>query len=161
MGKIYVEESAVVEAPLAVVYGVIADYEVGHPAILPKPFFESLTVEEGGQGAGTVIRIHMNVFGTKAIYRQVITEPEPGRVLVEDDVEAGVKSTFIVDPLNGGQYSKVTIQSEFRLSKGLRGFMERLTNPIIMRHIFKKELRQLNNYVKTKGTTGKLAQDVS
>ena len=53
--------SAVIHAPAADLYAIIADYERGHPRILPKPPFVSLAVEEGGIGAGTVIRVHMRV----------------------------------------------------------------------------------------------------
>lgn len=39
------------------VYAVIADYEEGHHAILPKEYFSSMKVLKGGQGTGTVIEV--------------------------------------------------------------------------------------------------------
>jgi hypothetical protein len=55
--------------------------------ILPKPYFTKLEVEQGGMGAGTIIRIHMRVFGAERILRQRVSEPDPGRILVEQDME--------------------------------------------------------------------------
>jgi hypothetical protein len=67
------------------VYSVIADYHHGHPRILPKQF-TGLSVEKGGVGEGTVIRFSMRVFGRRFEFRGFVSEPEPGRVLVERNV---------------------------------------------------------------------------
>ena len=78
--------------------GIIADYHHGHPRILPKQF-RRLTVEKGGTGAGTVIRFEVRVLGQTQTFRAVVTEPEPGRVLVERNVEPNDSvTTFTVDP---------------------------------------------------------------
>jgi len=148
MSQIHVEVSEVIEARPEKVYAILADYRASHPAILPKPYFTELTVEQGGQGAGTIIHVGMNVMGVKRAYRQVISEPEPSRVLVESDAAAGVTSSFTVDPLNGGQHSRVTIATDAAASPGVMGWMERLFSPSVMRHIFKKELQQLAEYVR-------------
>src|SRR5687768_1410472 len=42
-----IEAEAVIDAPAAVAYAIIADYREGHPHILPRPPFVSLDVEEG------------------------------------------------------------------------------------------------------------------
>lgn len=47
------------------VYAILADYREHHPRILPAAYFTSLTVEEGGIGAGTIFRAEMNVFGNR------------------------------------------------------------------------------------------------
>ena len=52
MRTIRVTGIARIDAPAAKVYGILADYHVGHPSILP-PAFRNLIVEEGGVGAGT------------------------------------------------------------------------------------------------------------
>ncbi len=103
MSTIHVEVSDVIKARPEQVYAVLSDYRTGHPAILPKPYFTSLTVDEGGQGAGTRIQVHMKVLGAERHYQFVIREPEPGRVLVESDEAAGVTTTFTVEPLDGGE----------------------------------------------------------
>ena len=51
--KIYTQASRIIDSSSESIYNVIADYRVGHPAILPKPWFDGLTVEKGGFGAGT------------------------------------------------------------------------------------------------------------
>ena len=71
--------SALIQAPAQDVYAIIADYHHGHPQILPQPPFVSLVVEQGGTGAGTVIRVAMRVLGRLQTFGAVITEPEPGR----------------------------------------------------------------------------------
>lgn len=77
-----VTASALIPARRERVYNILANYREGHPRILPKQF-SNLVVEQGGLGAGTVIRFQMSVFGRKQTFRAEISEPEPGRVLVE------------------------------------------------------------------------------
>jgi len=148
MSQIHVEASRVIEAPPQDVYAILADYHRHHPAILPKPYFAALTIEEGGQGAGTVIRVRMKVFGVQSVYRMTVTEPEPGRVLQEADPDAGILTTFTVDALAGGQESQLTIATAVRASRGVSGFFERLLNPPVMRRIFKKQLAQIAAYAR-------------
>lgn len=147
MSLIHIEVSDVIDARPDEIYAVIVDYRVGHPAILPKPYFTELTVESGGHGEGTVANVKMQVMGVKQSYHLVITEPEPGRVMVERDDAAGVVTTFTIDPLNDGARARVTIASDMRLSPGLVGIMERLTIPPITRRIYLQELAQLADYV--------------
>ena len=104
-------------------------------------------MEEGGQGAGTVLRVQIQVMGVKQNYHMRVSEPEPGRILVEEDPEAGVKTTFTVAPLNGGLRSLVTIATASRTSPGLRGLIERLVNPPLTRRIYRQDLQQLSDYV--------------
>ena len=76
---IQVQASEVINARPEDVYALLSDYQVGHPAILPKPYFTGLTVEKGGQGAGTIVITRLKVMGQEFVYRQAITEPEPLR----------------------------------------------------------------------------------
>src|SRR5690606_5804373 len=99
MAHIHVEESRVIDARPEVVYGLLADYETGHPKILPNPPFIGLKVEQGGRGAGTVIRVWMKVMGSVRESRMVISEPEPGRVLVETAPDDGITTRFVFEPL--------------------------------------------------------------
>ena len=55
-------------------------------------------MEQGGYGAGTVIRCSIRVMGRTQTFRASITEPEPGRVLVETDLTMPSVTTFTVDP---------------------------------------------------------------
>lgn len=135
-----------VNAPPERVYGIIADYRVGHPAILPKQF-TSLVVEAGGVGAGTVIRCEMRVLGGKQMFRAAVTEPEPGRVLVETIIEGDpLVTTFTVDPTEDGRACDVTIASVIDKKPGVRGFIERFLSPRILAPMYREELRLLNGY---------------
>jgi hypothetical protein len=141
----HVEVSEIIDAPAEHVYAVLADYHTSHPAILPKAF-KDLTVEQGGRGAGTVFRTNMEVMGVKRSYHMMVTEPEPGRVLAEEDAEVGTFTQFIVEPLGDGQ-SRLTIATDFRPAKGFAGVMERLINPPIMRQLYRQEMANINEYV--------------
>ena len=134
--------SAVIHAPAADLYAIIADYERGHPRILPKPPFVSLAVEEGGIGAGTVIRVHMRVLGRPQPFRAVITEPEPGRVLVETN-DNGYVTTFTVEPRVDGQHAAVTITTELPRRAGTLPALERWLATRLLRPVYVKELAQL------------------
>ena len=146
MSKIHTEATEIIEARPEVIYGIISDYRVGHPAILPRPPFGELIVEEGGKGAGTVMRFDMKVMGKIFNYHQRVSEPEPGRLLVESDLNTDLVTTFRFEPLDGGARTKVTITTDVSASPGFTGFMEKLFQPSIIRRIYKKELRQLADY---------------
>jgi uncharacterized protein YndB with AHSA1/START domain len=143
MGTYQVEASTIIAAPPERVYRIIADYRRGHPAILPPRYFTEMEVIEGGYGAGTVITVRMNVFGTEVTYQMTVSEPEPGRILQEEDASAGVATTFTVDPVDDGGRSRVTISTTAVTAPGLRGWLEKLLNPVITRRIYREELERL------------------
>ena len=146
MNRYHIETSKVIPASAEAIWAVLTDYEVSHHAILPKPYFAGMTIEKGGQGAGTVAVVQMNVLGAKRTYRLEVSEPEPGRVLEEVDREAGIRTRFILEPQADGSCS-VTIASDGPVKAGFAGVVERLLNPPITRHIFNKELAILTDYV--------------
>jgi len=148
MNLIHAEVSEVIDAQPERIYAILADYQVSHPAILPKPYFTDVTVEQGGQGAGTIVRAEMKVMGTKLAYHLIVSEPQLGRVLMEADAEAGVTTTFTVEPLGGGHQSRVTIATDAATSPGVKGWLERLLNPSVMRRIYQQELQQLAEYAR-------------
>ncbi len=144
MSTIHVEVSAIIPARPETIYAILADYRVGHPAILPKPYFTALVLEQGGQGAGTVIQVHMSVMGARRRYHMTVSEPEPGRVLVETDAEAGVVTTFTVEPAGNGEQARVTIATDSPGGSAL----ERWITPVVTRRIYQKELAQLAAFVR-------------
>ena len=94
-----VESRANVGAAAPDVYRMIADYRSGHPRIIPPRYVRNLEVEKGGYGAGTLIRYDLLAFGTTYHARARVTESQPGRVLVETDLEKGAVTTFTVESL--------------------------------------------------------------
>ncbi len=135
--------SALIDAPAARVYGIIADYRNGHPRIVPKTYFEALEVEQGGTGAGTVINFRMRVMGQVQSFHSVISEPEPGRVLVEADESKGTATTFRVEPREGGAKAYVTISTEMRVPDGFAGKIRGWLTAQLLRPIYLQELKQL------------------
>ena len=140
--------SRLIPAPPARVFGILADYREHHPRVLPKPEFESLVVEEGGVGAGTVARVTMRVMGARSTTRLVVSEPEPGRVLREAAEDGAFVTTFTVEPVDGGARSRVTLATEWARRPGLRGFVERLVNPRVARGLYARELALLDEYAR-------------
>lgn len=138
-----VSVSAIIPARSERVYSLISNYSDGHPRILPQQF-TSLVVEQGGVGAGTIIRFQMSVFGKKRSFRAAITEPEPGRVLVETDLDAnGAVTTFTVTPSGAPADSQVTISTELNVRSGFLGKIERAMATMLLRPIYLKELQNL------------------
>jgi Polyketide cyclase / dehydrase and lipid transport len=140
----YVSASAIINASAKQVYAILADYRDGHPRILPKQYFSSLEVERGGIGAGTVIRFEMRAPGMTRTFHADITEPEPGRVLVESnrvasDSASKSVTTFTVDPVNGGQQAQVTISTTLSVLNWLEG----LFTSMFLRRVYAQELKQI------------------
>ena len=148
MNAITVEYSAVIDAAPQTIYAILRDYDGGHRAILPKPYFQSMDIEAGGVGAGTVLNLTVNIYGQSYHYHQVVSEPEPGRILMEKDMDTGQWSRFVIDPLEEGRRSRVTIESEFPATRGLMGWLQRWTLPPVARRIYAEELAQLAAYVR-------------
>jgi hypothetical protein len=76
-----------------------------------------------------------------------VTEPEPGRVLMETDKKLGVVTTFTVEPLDDGKRSHVTIATNWTPSKGVMGWLERVSTPAFMRKLYTTELQNVQAYV--------------
>ena len=132
--------SAYIKAPAEHVYAILANYYDGHPTILPRQYFSDLQVEQGGIGAGTVIRFQMHVLGKTQTFRAAIAEPEPGRVLVETNLPAGAVTTFTVDPRAEGRHTQVTIITELETRDGILGLLERFLTTVTLRRIYAQEL---------------------
>jgi polyketide cyclase/dehydrase/lipid transport protein len=138
-----ISASALIPARRERVYSLLANYRDGHPRILP-PQFSGLVVEQGGVGAGTVIRFQMSVLGKKQNFRAAITEPEPGRVLAETFLEpAGAVTTFTVDPGAAPADCHVTISTEIPTRQGFMGTVEKIFSRLLLRPIYAKELANL------------------
>jgi Polyketide cyclase / dehydrase and lipid transport len=138
--------SAIIHAPAAHVYGIIADYRVHHPRIVPPEYFRKVEVEAGGVGAGTRIRVETRVLGRTQQFVHDIREPEPGRVLEEVDASGFSVTRFTVEPAEQGSSSRVTIATTFRGRSGPFGAIERAVTAATLRRIYKKELARLEQY---------------
>ena len=146
------EVSKMIKADPERVYRVLSDYQNEHPNILPKPYFSNVEVERGGIGAGTVVKVQMKVMGTVQHFRLTVSEPRPGREIHEEDPEAGIKTIFTLEPGPDRDRCQVTLKTLWQKKKGMRGLLERLLNPLIIRPIYVKELNLLEAYCEEKLT---------
>jgi len=142
VSRFNISASAIIPAQAQQVYGIIADYRNGHPHIIPPKYFRNLVVEEGGIGAGTKIRFEMIMFGKAQQAQSVITEPEPGRVLVESTTDGMAVTSFIVDPVEGGKASNVTISTEMKSM----GFIANMLIKFLFKRIYRDKLALLAQY---------------
>ncbi len=122
-------------------YGIVADYRGGHPRILRKQFHD-MVVERGGIGDGTIVRFQVTLFARTQTLRAHVTEPEPGRVLVEA-YQNGTVTTFTADPLQDGGATRMTIATVMQSRGGMLGAIERFLVPRVLRRIYADELTRL------------------
>ena len=154
MSRYTITASARIAAPAERLYGIIADYRVGHPAILPpRAFPRGLTVLEGGVGEGTVIQFEMRVLGVARTARAVITEPQPGRTLVETISDDGVVTTFTVVPRGAGS-ADVTFATELPTRSGFLGEIEGRLAGAALRKVYREELSRLADYAVQRDANG-------
>ncbi len=153
MRQVHAEASAVIDARPEEVYLILVDYRDGHPQILPREHFRDLSIEAGGRGTGTIIRFRVRIGTVERSYRMLVSEPEPGRVLVEADIESSLTTTFTVTPVNNDRQTRVQIATEWEASSGLIGLLEQVLTPPMLRRVYYKELRQLAAVVHSKGNS--------
>jgi uncharacterized protein YndB with AHSA1/START domain len=142
MAKVQASAERTIDAPADAVYGYLADMHQ-HPRFLP-PAFSDFQVVEGGVGAGTVTTFAVTAGGRTRNYRMNVTEPAPGRTLVESDANSSLVTTFSVEP-QGGK-SLVRIHTSWDGAGGIGGFFEKTFAPGAMRRLYLDELDRLNAY---------------
>jgi polyketide cyclase/dehydrase/lipid transport protein len=140
MSRIQVEAERVIAAPADAIYALLADYRQGHPSILPPENFVDYRVEEGGRGAGTIASFRVRAGGRERGYRIQVSEPTPGGILVERDLNSSLVTTFSLVPVSGGQQTRIRIRTEWQGGRGVGGFFERTFAPMAMRRIYTHEL---------------------
>lgn len=145
MGTIQVLAERTIAADAATVYGYLADLRQHHPRFLPGEFSD-FEVLSGGVGAGTVASFKVTAGGRTRAYRMEVSEPEPGRVLVESDALSSLVTTFKVTP--AGTSCSVRITTTWEGAGGVGGIFERLFAPKVMRRIYSDELDSLDRYAR-------------
>ena len=85
----------------------------------------------------------------------VASEPEPGRVLMETDLDAGIVTTFTCDPLSDGRQTRLTIATDWPTGPGLSGLLNRLFVPGILRRMYADELQEIARYLAAQGADGR------
>lgn len=129
-----------IAAPAGKIYDIISDYHVGHPSILP-PQFRNMVIVQGGRGAGTVTHFEVKAFGRTQKIRHEVFEPEPGRVLMEKDLDSTTTTRFILEPTDGG--TNVTILTDMPLKPGIAGKIEKWLSTKFLLGLYETELGKL------------------
>jgi len=143
MARHRLSAAALIPAPATKVYALIADYRSGHPRLLPKEYFVELNVEEGGTGAGTVVNFKMRLMGQIQAFRAKVSEPEPGRVLVETNLNMDAITTFTIEPRENGRQAYVTITTDTQVPEGWLGKIQGWLTTQMLQPVYVKELEQL------------------
>jgi Polyketide cyclase / dehydrase and lipid transport len=140
--RTHVSAERVIAAPAEAVYAFIADYATHHrPEGFLPPAFSGMQILSGGVGAGTVFRLDVTLRGRTRPMTAEVTEPEPGRVLVE--TSPGVVTRFTVDPAPGG--CRVRFDSALD-DGGFMGLMNRLFAARLLEPMYADELARLERY---------------
>ena len=142
MAKVTAFAAREIDAPAPEVYGYLADMHQ-HQRFLPSAYSD-FQVEEGGVGTGTVTRFKITAGGRTREYHMRVTEPSPGRTLVETDTGSSLVTTFTVDPR--GEKSLVNISTSWDGAGGIGGFFERTFAPRALHRLYLDELDRLNAY---------------
>jgi len=130
-----------IDAPVSAVLAVLRDFDGHHRKILPAAF-SNLVVEEGGQGAGTIISFDITLGGRTESARARVEEPVPG-VMEEHLIGREMVTTFTV--MQEGNGAKTRIETRWQPTVGLAGLVERIFAPRMLRQIYREELANLNN----------------
>lgn len=140
MGTVNVQTSATIGASAEATYALIAE-SAQRPAFLPEAMsgFETL---EGGTGAGTVHRWVLKTPRGDREYVMAVTEPEPGRVLVESDQKSSLVTTWTVTPT--GESCTVDITTTWQGAGGIGGFFEKTFAPKALSKIYRDQLARLD-----------------
>ena len=138
-----------IDAPVEAVYAVFADYREAHPRILPPSFFVGMTVEQGGYGAGTMINVKGRFAGRTRVIRGIVTEPEPGRLLVESYPAERMVTSFHMVPELDAQASMVTLSTVMPRRWGPVGWIEESIVRRLLNRVYAEELDLVAEYLAT------------
>jgi hypothetical protein len=142
--KATISVGRVLDAPPDVVYHCIADYREHHrpEGFLPAAFSD-LEITRGGVGAGTELHWVVDAGGRRRTVSATISEPEPGRQLVETAPD--VVTTFTIAPDTDGTYVQFDTTID---DPGFQGVLTRLFAGRLLKPIYAEELSRLETLAK-------------
>ncbi len=144
MAQVVAQTEHLVAASPLHVHAFLADYRNNRPRILPPEYFRDYRVEQGGNGAGTVISYQLRAGGRERPYRMRIEEPAEDWLLVERDLESSLVTTWTLTPAEGGEHTLVGLASRWEGAKGIGSFFERIFAPRALRRIYDEVLERLS-----------------
>ena len=137
-GLVHADAEGAVAAPPAEVFAFLTDYR-RRPEILPTNY-QDYRVEEGGAGAGTVVRYRFKAGPRERDYRVRAETPDAG-TLVERDLGSTLVTTWRVIP--AGEGSRVRVETEWQGASGVGGFFERTFAPKALSRVHTDTLSRL------------------
>ncbi len=138
MAKVVARASKAVDAPPEQVLAFLRDYRDARERILTSNY-TAYRVEEGGDGAGTVIGYNFKAGGRGRDYRLRVQESDGA--LEERDELSSFVGKWTVNPSGAG--SNVTLESSWDGSGGIGGFFERTFAPRSLGRIYGEMLERL------------------
>ncbi len=147
MGQVTAQTERLVPASPRHVRAFLADYRNNRPRILPPEYFRDYRVEQGGDGAGTVISYRMRAGGRERAYRMRVEEAAAGGPLVESDTEPSLVTTWTLTPVADGERTLVGLASRWEGAGGIGGLFERMFAPRALRRIYDEVLERLSEAV--------------
>lgn len=126
-------------------YAALADYRVARPALLPAEF-SRYEVLAGGTGADTTVGWTLQATRTRTrACLFTVTEPYPGRRLVETDTNSSMMVAWTVHSTEGG--CEVVVVASWRGAGGVGGIFERIFAPKGLNRIHDRVLAALAAHV--------------
>lgn len=142
MAEVRAAAERVVHARPGQAYAVLADYRAGRLAILTENYLD-YRVEEGGEGAGTVVAYRFRAGGRERPYRLRVEQAVPGERIVEQDEGSSFRTVWSLEPAGDG-HARVRIESAWQGAGGIGGFFERLFAPRGLERIYGDLLERLD-----------------
>lgn len=145
MAQVVAQTERLVAASPQHVRSFLLDYQNNRPRILPPEYFRDYRVEQGGDGAGTIISYWLRAGGRERAYRMRVEEPtEGGPLLKERDTGSSLVTTWILSPMGEGEQTMVSLTSRWEGASGIGGFFERIFAPRALRRLYGEVLERLS-----------------
>ncbi|MDQ3284823.1 MAG: SRPBCC family protein [Actinomycetota bacterium] len=145
MAQVVAQTERLVAASPQRVRAFLVDYQNNRPRILPAEYFRDYRVEQGGDGAGTVISYRLRAGGRERAYRMRVEEPtEDGPILEERDTGSSLVTTWTLSPAGEGEQTMVSLTSRWEGASGIGGFFERMFAPRALRQLYGEVLEKLS-----------------
>jgi Polyketide cyclase / dehydrase and lipid transport len=145
MAQVVAQTERLVSASPQHVRSFLLDYQNNRPRILPPEYFRDYRVEQGGDGAGTVISYRLRAGGRERAYRMRVEEPtEGGPLLEERDTGSSLVTTWTLSPVGEGEQTMVSLTSRWEGASGIGGFFERVFAPRALRRLYGEVLERLS-----------------
>jgi carbon monoxide dehydrogenase subunit G len=138
MATVTATATKAVDAPPDRVLEFLRDYRAARPQILTDNY-SAYRVEQGGEGAGTVIAYHFAAGGRERDYRLRVEDADGS--LRERDEFSSFVSTWRV--ARDGAGSTVTVEASWQGGGGIGGVFERIFAPVGLRRIYGEVLDRL------------------